>query len=125
MNLEQTVRSQRIRIEELEEELRQTKQSLHVTPVLFPSEWGLTPAQARLLGAFTKSPFLTHEKCFLAVALNHQTEADNLVKVQIVNLRKKIEPLGLKIINRWGEGYEMPEDSVAFLREALTRRTAA
>ena len=121
MNLEQTVASQRVRIEELEEELRQTKESLLAAPVLFPAEWKLTPAQNRLLSAFAKTPFLTHEKCFLALALNHEVEADNLVKVQIVKARKKIEPLGMKIINRWGEGYEMPEDSVAMLRMALTQ----
>lgn len=119
MNLEQTVTTQRVRIEELEEELRQTREALSVSNMRFPHEWNLTPAQQRLLLAFAKNPFLTHEQCFLAVAKNRQVDGDGLVKVQITKLRHKVKPLGMTIVNRWGEGYEMTEESIALLRSSM------
>lgn len=120
MNLEQTVSTQRVRIEELEEELRQMRESLAPPAITFPMHWKLTPAQRRLLSAFIKTPFLTHEQCAVALALNPVIDPDGLVKVQISKARRKIERMGLQIINRWGEGYEMPKESVEKLRAAVT-----
>lgn len=119
MNLEQRVATQRVRIEELEEELRQMRESLAPPDVTFPMHWKLTPAQRRLLSAFAKTPFLTHEQCLVAIALNPVVDADGLVKVQISKARRKIERMGLEIVNRWGEGYEMPSDSIEKLRAAV------
>jgi DNA-binding response OmpR family regulator len=116
---DRTIAQQRERIECLEEELRQLRSSL--APVLmFPIEWKLTATQQRLVAAFYKAPdgYLSHEQVFLASGSGAE-EADNLVKVQIMHLRKKIAPLGLNIQKRWGLGYEMPPESRAIIGAAI------
>jgi two-component system cell cycle response regulator CtrA len=116
---DRTIAQQRERIECLEEELRQLRSSL--APVLmFPIEWKLTATQQRLMAAFYKAPdgYLSHDKVFIASGSGAE-EADTLVKVQIMHLRKKIKPLGLEIQKRWGLGYQMTEDSRAIIRAAL------
>jgi two-component system cell cycle response regulator CtrA len=117
---DRTIAEQRVRIECLEEELRQLRQSL-APVVLFPIEWKLTATQQRLVAAFYKSHdgFLTHDQVFLASG-SEAEEADNLVKVQIMHLRKKIKPLGLEINKRWGLGYEMPPESRDIIRSAIS-----
>ncbi|MFB6449278.1 helix-turn-helix domain-containing protein [Bradyrhizobium tunisiense] len=116
---DRTIAQQRVRIECLEEELRQLRSSL--APVtLFPIEWKLTATQQRLVAAFYKSNdgFLTHDQVFLASGSSAE-EADNLVKVQIMHLRKKVAPLGIEINKRWGQGYEMTAKSKSIIKAAL------
>ena len=116
---QQTIASQRVQIEELEETIRQMRENL-APAVLFPIEWGLSASQTRTLAAFCRAPggFLTHEQIFIAAGSKAE-EADNLVKVHIANLRKKTKGLGIKIMKRWGVGYEMTPESLAIIRAAI------
>lgn len=118
---EQTIATQRVKIEELEETVRQMRESL-APVVLFPKAWGLTPTQQRVLAAFAKAPngYLSHEQIFIAADSNAEG-ADNLVKVQIAKLRRKTEDLGIKIVKRWGIGYELTPESLAFLKATIGR----
>lgn len=116
---DKTIAEQRERIECLEEELRQLRESL--APVtLFPIEWRLTATQQRIMAAFYKAHdgYLSHEQVFIASG-SLAEEADNLVKVQIMHLRKKVAPLGMDIKKRWGLGYEMTPESRAIIKGAL------
>jgi DNA-binding response OmpR family regulator len=121
---QRTIGSQRVRIEELEEEVRQMRQNL-APVVLFPTSWGLTVTQQRMLTAFCKSPngFLTHEQLFIVTGSNAE-EADNLVKVQINRLRRATEHLGIKVVNKFTLGYEITPESKAFVKSTLERCTA-
>jgi DNA-binding response OmpR family regulator len=122
---QRTIARQRERIDELEEELRQTRDNLAPVAVLFPARWGLTPTQQRALAAFCKAPngFLSHEQLFIAIG-SKATEADNLIKVQIMLLRKAVQKLGIKIITRRGDGYEITPESKAFIKDVLDRVAA-
>jgi len=116
---ERTIAEQRERIEYLEEELRQLRESL--APItLFPIEWNLTATQQRIMAAFYKAHdgFLTHEQIFLASGSKAE-EFDNLVKVQMMHLRKKIYPLGMGVTKRWGLGYRLTPESKAIITAAL------
>lgn len=116
---DRTIAVQRERIECLEEELRQLRDNL--APItLFPIEWRLTATQQRIMAAFHKSRdgFLTHEQVFIASG-SLAEEADNLVKVQIMHLRKRIRPLGITIEKRWGLGYSISPESKLILKAAL------
>lgn len=116
---ERTIADQRIRIEELEEEVRQLHETL--APItLLPIEWKLTATQQRIMAAFCKASdgFLTHQQIFLASGSKAE-EYDNLVKVQIMHLRKKISVLGLEIEKRWGLGYELTAASREIVRNAI------
>jgi DNA-binding response OmpR family regulator len=116
---QQTIASQRVQIEELEETVRQMRENL-APVVLFPIEWGLSASQTRTLAAFCRAPggFLTHEQIFIAAGSKAEG-ADNLVKVHIANLRRKTEGLGIAILKRWGVGYEMTPESLAIIRDVI------
>lgn len=116
---DRTIAEQRERIEYLEEELRQLRESL--APItLFPIEWKLTATQTRLMAAFYKAHdgFLSHEQVFHASG-SIAEEADTLVKVQIMHLRKRIAPLGMVIQKRWGLGYEITPETKGIIKNAL------
>lgn len=119
---QRTISAQRIRIEELEEQIRQMRENI-APVVLFPKSWELRPAQQRIPAAFARAPngFLTTEQIFVALD-SDATEADNLVKTQICGLRRRVENLGIKIVTRWSLGYEMTPDSVAFVRSTIRGR---
>jgi len=125
---DRTIFRQRERIEELEEEVRQLKIQIRDTlsPVtLFPLSWGLTPTQERLLAALYRAAgSLTHEQCFAAIG-SRADDMRSLVAVQISKLREKIKPLGLKVVNRWAIGFEMPPESKAIVSASIAERPAA
>lgn len=102
------------------EENRQLRDAL-VPPVIFPSEWKLRPAQARILACFLGSPngVRTKEQLFQAISGRDGMHDDNTVKVSICDLRKKLAPYGIEILTRWAIGYELPTDSRVFLKEVL------
>lgn len=113
---QRTIASQRVRIEELEEELRQTKESL--APMFrFPPRWNLTVAQQRMLSAFCKNGALSREQ--LLTVMESKARTREVVDVQISLLRRKLESLGVKIINIYGVGYEITPDSKAFIKSVL------
>jgi len=116
---ERTIAEQRERIDYLEEELRQLRANL--APItLFPIEWRLTATQQRIMAAFHRAHdgFLTHQQVFVASG-SRAEESDNLVKVQIMHLRKKVAPLGMEISKRWGLGYEITPESKCIIKNAL------
>lgn len=116
---DRTIAEQRDRIDYLEEELRQLRESL--APItLFPIEWKLTATQQRIMAAFYKSAdgFLSHDQVFRASG-SLADEPDNLVKVQIMHLRRKIAQLGMQIKKRWGLGYEITPESRIAIKKAL------
>lgn len=116
---QRTIATQRAKIEELEEQIRQMRAAASVSVPPFPKHWNLTPTHHRMLAAFAKSPdgFVGHEQLFIATA--SRSDDPNLLKVQITKLRKAVQYLGIKIVNRWGYGYEVTAESHAFIKAAM------
>lgn len=116
------VASQRAKIDELEEELRQAREKLRESlapPVPFPHEWGLTVSQSRLLGAlYRASDVMTEHQVFRALG-STASDMRALVNVQISILRKKVAPLGITISNRYGFGYRLPKESIDIIKSSL------
>lgn len=109
----------RERCETLIEENRQLREVLAPAKV-FPLEWGLRPAHARILNCFLASPNGVRTKGQLeAVACRGDTESENALKVHIAGLRRRLEPLGVEIKVRYSVGYELPQASREILLRAM------
>lgn len=118
-----TERHLRDRIEELEEEVRQLKADAKA--ISFPYEWRLTAAQARLLRRMYELPgaFITLPQAYDALRLWADGDSErNLVRSQICKMRPKLAPFGIEIRKRWGEGYDLPESTVANIKAVLSQR---
>jgi len=111
----------RDRIDELEEEVRQCRDLL-VPAEILPFDWGLEPAQNRLVIALAKAPngYLTHEQIYRAVSM-YSTESTvrAIVGIQIHRARKKLASRQITINTRWGTGYEMPQASRDIIKAAI------
>lgn len=116
---ERIIADQRVKIEELEEELQNFKQEFAPVTTPFPREWQLTTQQGAVLLALYKSPG-TVQREYLNRVLNSQSDhVDNVLKVVMVKLRKKVQPLGIEIHNEWNVGYWMGADSRNIIRMAI------
>ncbi len=116
--LDRNQESLRDRIEELEEENRQFKELLAPTAA-FPLEWQLTPTQARLLAALYKNDRLSHERVFFALGSKSEVQSYGLLTVNIHHLRRKLGPLGMKIVNLHSYGYALTPESRTFIKGVL------
>ena len=107
------------RVEYLEEENRQLRSALSGPKFDYPREWKLTRAEQRLLHCLYtgKHGFRQHEALLHAVA-HHEWADDNLLKVQISKVRKKLKPFGIIINTVWGEGYQLFQESLMTISEA-------
>ncbi len=116
---QQTITSQRVRIEELEETIRQMRESL-APAINFPIAWRLSPTEQRILAAFARAPngYLSNEQIFVVLESKSE-DMPNLARVFISSIRKKTERVCIRIFTRWGAGYETPLDSLSVIRSAL------
>lgn len=110
-------------VEFLREENRQLRQSLAGKAHDFPVAWELTGAEQRLLNSLysASNGFRTHDALLRAVALSDAVE-ENLLKVQISRVRKKLKPHGITIKTVWGEGYEISADSKTLITNHLSTK---
>lgn len=133
---QRTIKRQRERIEELEETIRQMKEEAQrPTTILipasqFPSEWKLTKAHEKLLSAlYSAADAGVPTERLSELVYVHKTpktgeRADNLLRVQILRMRKMLAPFGIEIHAHWGHGYVLPSASRRIVKEALDRRAA-
>jgi len=110
------------RVEFLEEENRQLKELLQGSPdVVFPREWNLKVAETRLLRSLCAAKGIrSHEALLRACAMSDFVE-ENLLKVQISRIRKKLKPFGIEIKTIYGVGYELPEAAHNQVKKYLTK----
>lgn len=115
----------RDRIEELEEELRQLKDSLKPKSefyTLFPRDWQLTKTQARYLGLLYKTPGMVTRERILTVANGPGHNLfEKTVDVHMYLLRKKLRPHGITIDVVRGVGFELSDQSRARVQRAMLR----
>jgi DNA-binding winged helix-turn-helix (wHTH) protein len=125
---QRTISKQRERIEELEETIRQLREEKSSSAVLFPVEWGLGRGLSQILASLYNAPGGFVEKDQLAAAAavfrgtNQDDQLQNLLKVQMVRLRRAVLPLGVTIKTVHGSGYALPIASKTIIKEALERR---
>lgn len=112
-----TVRWQAERIEVLEEEVRQLKET---PPAEMPMD-GLSQSEANMLTLLLTREIVQKYALFNAINHNRGASGDNfdMVNVMVCRLRKKIRPLGLHIFCRYNIGYYIPREQKAALA-ALT-----
>jgi hypothetical protein len=124
------IRRQAARISELEEALRQARDSVRDSPVvIFPKAWGLARSHQKMLSALYVAP-----GCFVSTwkLRNIISSSDNdpldpmaVVRVQLHYMRKRLLPFGISIACRWGFGYELPPASRAIIKAAIEERLSA
>ena len=85
-----------------------------------PREWGLTPAEERIVMALTRAEVATKER-LLDVVHNGRPEDEPAIKIIDVfmcKIRKKLAPYDVSITTIWGRGYMMPAASKRKIAEA-------
>jgi Transcriptional regulatory protein, C terminal len=95
--------------------------------LLFPNEWQVRGAQRKVLAALYRSPggALSHADLIALTCPAAKPESQTVIsRRHIRELRVKLNPLGVIINARWGEGYEMPAASRVIIRNAIDKRLA-
>jgi hypothetical protein len=116
----------RIRIEELEEEIRQLKAAF-APKVAFPLSWKLDERESAILSALfhAKGSYITHE-ALLLLLVRYDDDADEYTtRTWIGRLRRKVEPRGIAIATRHTQGYQLEAAGRAVVAEALGIAPAA
>lgn len=118
--------AERVRIEELEEEIRQVKQKL-VPPLRFALR--LTPAHEIILRTlYARSPLAMSRADLLdltRVPGRPDAVGDRIIDIHLVKLRGVLAPLGIAISNRHGIGWSLSADAKAALEAHIVRQSDA
>ncbi len=121
----------RAKIEELEEELRQTKAALCPIANPFAGRFNLSTQMAAVLWAIYKSPDIcTNEQLCVVMqnyAVSHIKDGADMqarAKVRITHARNRLREHGVdvSIQNVWGVGYRIPKADKAKLARILRKR---
>lgn len=117
---QQTIAAQRIRIEELEEEVRQLREQTAPT-LAFPVEWKLSLQQQRILLILYWHKGPLHWERILQRSTLRPGDAwrDEIVRVYICRLRQKCAIFGIQINTHRGIGYELDAPSRAIITNVL------
>lgn len=110
----------RIRIEELEEEVRQLRKEL-VPDIHLPRRWGIHKVQSTVLLSLYSAPDGHRRTSALLLAMEHagfKPSIDTL-KVYISQLRAVLGPHGIEIKTDWGVGYHITPASRSLLTLAI------
>lgn len=98
----------------LRERLAQLEELLFVAAAPFPIEWGLTPAETRVLAFLASRVEATKEQVMMALYDARASEKDvpetKIVDVFVCKLRAKLPPEVL-ITTLWGRGYALDRAS--------------
>ncbi len=104
----------RAALDEAVERVRQLKSALEGCGgdlVLFKRVFKLRPQQAAVLAALLQREQVSHEALALCLpegwADPEERNSDQIVKLHIHNLRRKLKPHGIKIETIWGFGYRV------------------
>lgn len=110
----------RNRIEELEEEIRQLKAAF-APKVGFPLSWKLDEREGAILSALfhAKGSYITSEALLLLLVRYDDDADESTISVWIGRLRRKVEPLGVTIVTRPLQGYQLDAAGRAIVADAL------
>lgn len=108
-NVESIIRDLNTKIEEQAEEIRQLREDALAWGPLPPDVGRLTPSEERILRTLMRRDAVFPNGRLKTAIYGYGPEpsdADNIVRVMIHSIRKKLPP-SLKIINDWGRGYRL------------------
>ena len=105
MGTDAIIARQCVKIEELEEQVRQLKKLL-VPIFVTPVEWGLTRKQQVLFCMFLKRDLVTRDMLD-AAAITGASISSNYGNVILYQLRKKLKKYGIHIKSEWGVGWRL------------------
>ena len=110
----------RVRIEELEEEIRQLKAAF-APKVGFPLSWRLDERESAILSALfhTKGSYVTPDALLLLLVRYEDDADERTTRTWIGRLRHKLKPRGITIVTRATQGYALKVAGRAILAEAL------
>ena len=94
-----------VKIEELEEQVRQLKKLL-VPIFVTPVEWSLTRKQQALFCMFLKRDLVTRDMLD-AAAITGASISPNYGNVILYQLRKKLKKYGIQVKSEWGVGWRL------------------
>lgn len=124
-NEQRTIAEQRVRIEELEEEIRLIKAEMEPIVITFPIDWRLTAQQQRLLMALYRTVGTVRRDYLLRMMESKSEFPDRLLKVVMVKLRQKVRPFGIEIHNHFKIGYWIDAEGKAIVQAALEGNASA
>jgi DNA-binding response OmpR family regulator len=88
----------------------------------FPTDWGLTPLEARCINVLMTKALATTEAiingCYHDRVAGAPLTADNAVRVMMNRLRNKVGPRGVEIQTVRGHGYRLTDSSKELIRQA-------
>lgn len=116
-SIEQKLRD---RIEELEEELRQSREAMRSADRL-PLEWGLEPAAQKLILSLYKAPngYLSYDRLFHAIDTRSGQSSRMIICQHVFRARRRLSSLGIEIKCRFREGLELPPASRDIIKRAI------
>jgi two-component system cell cycle response regulator CtrA len=112
----------KIRVETLEERIRQLEEALAPSSVFIPIEWGLSTNEARMFAHFTTRELATKSSLMMAVYSDRPDDVEpeiKIIDVFVCKMRKKLARFDIEIRTVWGQGYSLQN------REQFTERRVA
>lgn len=108
-------RRQALRVEELEEQVRQLKDELNAAEYVAPRELALSMAQTRMIGIMLRHDrVVTPEALFNATRshMTRRTEHDSkLMQVNVWKLREKLKRFNMEIETVYGFGWRLAPET--------------
>ena len=105
MNNDVIIARQCVKIEELEQQVRQLKKLL-VPAFVTPIEWGLNRQEQALFCMLLKREIVTRAM-FDAAEIATINNTPRYCDVILHNLRKKLKKFGFEVKNEWGRGWRL------------------
>ena len=123
-------RTQALRVEELEETVRQLKADLYGDGWRPPYELGLTAAEETILRTlYRHERTVSYEMLYAAtrgIKKNSNADVDgDVIKVHLSKIRTKLRPYKIQIGTNWGRGYYLVPASRERLAHWHSEREAA
>lgn len=86
-----------------------------------PVDYRLTASEARIVACLARRPMASKSQLMLALYAGRVNDEPDIkiVDVLICKVRKKLEPLGISIKTRWGQGYFFDEETRARVRKDM------
>lgn len=100
--------------ERLLDQIELLKEALVGLPAPLPKEWGLTGRQEDIFRVLVKRSTATHDALMAALYSDRVAPPDpKNISVQVLRMRRKLAPFGIKIGTKWGVGYELDAETRA------------
>lgn len=120
MNVDARVEALEQQNERLRDRIAQLEDAAGMN-TLTPVEWCLTSSEMRVFGVLMARELATKTAIMAALYRSDREEPEiKIVDVFVCKARKKLQPFGIEIKTRWGEGYYLD----ATTKDAVRRFTA-